>query len=298
MTWESECRLAAFKYIAELEQFNDVIAGTILGAGFTFRGRTINLKGQSGIWKPKGFKYPISITSRSNGIYQDAIDRDGIITYSYRGTNPNHSDNRALRDAYEDQIPLILFNEVRQYHYQATWPIVIFEDNPNKLYIKAVVEPEYSFLNLEHWTNIGPSSNDVRKYASIQTKQRLHQRAFREIVLHAYQEKCTMCNLKHRQLLEAAHIIPDSEERGLPIIKNGLSLCKIHHAAFDHNILGIDANYIIHVKREILEESDGPMLQHGIKELNKQKIILPRNRKDHPEKEYLDYKFHKFLLQN
>ena len=107
-----------------------------------------------------------------------------------------------------------------------------------------------------------------------------------------------MCNLKHRQLLEATHIIPDSEERGLPIVKNGLSLCKIHHAAFDHNILGIDADYIIHVKREILEESDGPMLQHGIKELNKQKIILPSNRKDHPEKEYLDHKFHEFLRQN
>ena len=46
------------------------------------------------------------------------------------------------------------------------------------------------------------------------TKQRLHQSTFREMVISAYNNKCSLCELKHRELLDAAHIIPDAEEYG------------------------------------------------------------------------------------
>jgi putative restriction endonuclease len=42
-------------------------------------------------------------------------------------------------------------------------------------------------------------------------------------------------------LLDAAHIVEDKDERlGQPIVPNGIPLSKIHHAAFDAHLIGID----------------------------------------------------------
>ena len=69
-----------------------------------------------------------------------------------------------------------------------------------------------------------------------------------------------MCALGHRELLDAAHIIPDTDPRGLPVIQNGIALCKIHHAAYDRNILGIRPDYVVEIHQRLLDEIDGPML--------------------------------------
>lgn len=50
-----------------------------------------------------------------------------------------------------------------------------------------------------------------RKYITSSVRNRLHQRGFRERVLSAYKEQCALCRLRHRELLDAAHIIPDNE---------------------------------------------------------------------------------------
>lgn len=292
-----DVRFAAFKYLAELERFNTLIPGRVLAEGFLWQDRRITLKGQTGIWTPRGFECPISITSRVNGKYDlDGIGMDGIsIVYAYRGTDPNHRDNRNLRLALKKRIPLIFFKEVRNHLYQAVWPVIIIEDNPNQLFVRATIEPAYRGLNPSNsWDDFQISPVDARRYAMGETRHRLHQSAFRELVIHAYGERCAMCNLHHRQLLDAAHIIPDSDEDGVPVINNGLSLCKIHHAAFDHDILGIDPDYTVHVREDILSEHDGPMLQHGLKELNSKRIILPRKRDDWPDREFLDRKFQQF----
>ncbi len=48
-----------------------------------------------------------------------------------------------------------------------------------------------------------------------------------------------MCRLRHEELLEAAHILPDGHPQGLAVVPNGLALCKLHHAAFDSYIIGV-----------------------------------------------------------
>jgi len=123
----------------------------------------------------------------------------------------------------------------------------------------------------------------------------LHQRSFRERVIAAYQNQCALCKLRHIELLDAAHILADKEEKGDPIISNGLSLCKIHHAAFDQNIIGINSDYIIKVRGDILEEIDGPMLKHGIQSLENQQIHLPNHKRDWPDKYRLEERFDLFL---
>jgi putative restriction endonuclease len=101
--------------------------------------------------------------------------------------------------------------------------------------------------------------------------------------------------LRHFELLDAAHIVPDKEEQGLPVITGGLSLCKIHHTAFDKYIIGITPDYTIKVRKDILEEIDGPMLKYGIQRLENNKIILPSTKNNWPDRERLGYRYERFL---
>ena len=102
-----------------------------------------------------------------------------------------------------------------------------------------------------------------RRYANRNVRVRMHQGRFRGIVLPAYRDQCAMCRLKEARLLDAAHIVGDLEEQGEPVVSNGLSLCSIHHRAFDHDLIGVSPDYRVHVSRKLLEDEDGPMLDRS-----------------------------------
>jgi putative restriction endonuclease len=127
-------------------------------------------------------------------------------------------------------------------------------------------------------------------------KVRLHQRRFRELVVGAYKCSCSVCSLKHWQLLAAAHIVPDREERGFAEIPNGSALCRIHHAAFDANILGVDEERTVHIRTDVLEEIDGPMLKHGLQEMHGRQIVVPRDARLQPKRDYLAERFERFKV--
>jgi putative restriction endonuclease len=95
--------------------------------------------------------------------------------------------------------------------------------------------------------------------------------------------------------LDAAHIIPDEHPEGEPLITNGISLCKLHHAAFDNMFIGLTPNYEIKVRKDILEEKDGPMLIHGLKDLHNKSILLPSKIIHWPDKDRLNWKYKQFL---
>ena len=67
-------------------------------------------------------------------------------------------------------------------------------------------------------------------------------------------------------------------------LSNGLPLTKIHHAAFDAHLIGIDPDYRIHVSDRLLEIHDGPFLELGLKGIVGQAIQLPRRNEDRPDK--------------
>ena len=133
-----------------------------------------------------------------------------------------------------------------------------------------------------------------RQYATRETRQRLHQRSFRERVLQAYQDRCALCRLRHPELLEAAHIIPDSEPGGDPVVPNGISLCRLHHGAFDRYFIGIRPDYTVEVRHSILEETDGPMLRHGLQGVHNQRIWTPRSAERKPDPDLLERRYERF----
>jgi putative restriction endonuclease len=134
-----------------------------------------------------------------------------------------------------------------------------------------------------------------REYVTRTVRQRVHQVAFRERVVRAYQERCALCSLRHQELLDAAHIIADRDPEGEPLVSNGVALCKLHHAAFDRFFFAIRPDYSIEVRRSILDEHDGPMLVVGLQRIHGQKILLPRRPIDWPDPVRLERRYGDFL---
>ena len=295
-------RLQAFEWLKkQVEIHGDVLPRDILSVGFEFEGNRVPLVGASGIWKPKEISaIPISITTAPEGPYDDSFSEDGLLLYKYRGTDPQHRDNVGLRNAMRGQVPLVYFHGIVKGRYLAVWPVFIVHDHPESLtFTVAVDEARFTSIHIEgDWEDlrIAESEKDKarREYVTSIVRVRLHQRSFRERVLKAYREQCSLCKLRHWELLDAAHIIPDTEPGGDPIVPNGIALCKLHHAAFDKHFIGIRPDFTVEVRDDILRETDGPMLQHGLQDLHNGRIILPRDRRLRPNIELLGRRYKRF----
>jgi putative restriction endonuclease len=77
------------------------------------------------------------------------------------------------------------------------------------------------------------------------------------------------------------------------VVPNGIPLSKIHHAAFDAHLIGIDPDYGLHVSDRLLEQKDGPMLD-ALKRLQGGTIHLPDRIKDRPDRDRLAQRFERF----
>jgi hypothetical protein len=89
-------------------------------------------------------------------------------------------------------------------------------------------------------------------------------------------------------------IVAIDDQVGEPVIPNGLALCKLHHAAFDCLLLGITADLVVHLNRELLAERDGPMLEHGLRAFEGAKVVVPREVEDQPDRDLLAIRWKNF----
>lgn len=290
-------RLGAFNWLDAITSSHaDLLPRAVLQRGFDLDGRRIPFVAPNGIFTPKDCDYPLSITTVVNGPYLDRFEDAHRLSYSYRGDDPAHRDNVGLRNAMRDQIPLVYFHAVTKGNYLAIRPVFVTGDDPRQLTFTVMADSSAEIdADFARTAVADPPQTELRRrYVTAAVQKRLHQAAFRERVLDAYRTHCAMCSLKHRDLLDAAHIIPDSDSEGLPRVSNGLSLCKIHHAAFDHGIVGVRPDYVIEVRRDVLAEVDGPMLKHGLQALHGTSLLLPRKPEDLPSIEALERRYQTF----
>jgi putative restriction endonuclease len=71
-------------------------------------------------------------------------------------------------------------------------------------------------------------------------------------------------------------------------------MCKIHHAAYDVDIFGIDPTYKVGVREDVMKELDGPTLRYTLQEINGSKIDLPPRRAARPNPELLEVRWQRF----
>lgn len=296
---DSLIRMAAFEWLAEQVRIHgDVLPRRTLAEGFEYQGVRVPLLGPQGIFKPRVLsRLPLSITTTPKGPYDDSFGRDELLRYRYRGTNPEHPDNVGLREAMATRTPLVYFHGLVPGKYLVAWPVFIVADDPQGLaFSVAVDDARFVSAGFDGVKGVAELDTKARRaYVTSIVRQRVHQRSFRERVLRAYREQCSLCRLRHEELLDAAHIIPDKDPDGEPVVSNGLALCKLHHAAFDRNFLAIRPDYKVEVRSDILEEEDGPMLLHGLKGIHGQTIVVPHSPGLRPNPESLARRYQAFL---
>ncbi len=258
-------------------------------ASLNVGGRPVRLMDTNkGIWNPTGLDVSLSLTSKLDSSYEDEELDGGLLRYRYR-KGSLAGDNTKMRAAAGSPVPLIYFREIATGTYVPVFPVFVISDSPSERCITVALDESLRFI-----TDVENPSADQRKYAERIARVRLHQPVFRGKVMVAYRKQCSICELKHPELLDAAHIVGDGEALGQPVVSNGLALCKIHHAAYDQNLLGIDPDHKVHVNAGLLLEVDGPMLKHGLQEMHGRLIQLPNRATDRPDRERLDVRFAQF----
>lgn len=294
-------RMAAFEHVRRLDEVHDHLTANELKPGFVFDGERIPLVNpQRGIFKPKQMRFLLSIKTvfpKPGGkiwyddqrqVHRQIFEGDDTVDYAFMGQNPEAADNRWLREAFENRVPVIYFLGIAPGRYLAMQPAFLSGWDAKAL--KARVE--FGMFDQEA---LAPPENALRRrYALRAVKQRLHQASFREAIINAYDGRCALSGLPEPLLLDAAHIISDKDERyGQPVVPNGIPLSKIHHAAFDAHLIGIDPDYRLHVSGRLLSQNDGPMLD-ALKQLNGGTIHLPARMKDRPDRDRLALRFERF----
>ena len=289
---EWRVRLAAFQWLSDLGAPDQELTRSTLARGFELDGIRIPLLGPQGIFSPAGFRIPLSIATIPSGPYADTVDRAANrLRYAYRGTDVNHRDNVGLRQAMATKTPLVYFYRTDPGYYLANFPVYVVGDDAQALMFSVKVD--------EAWTIAEPDRENAaetplrREYATRIVRQRLFQAEFRRRVVAAYRQRCALCRLAHRELLDAAHITSDADE-GEPVVSNGLSLCKLHHAAFDQFFFGVTPDFRVVVRPSILRETDGPMLVVGLQQIHGSTIVLPNRLEQRPDRDRLARRFEAF----
>ena len=301
MSDDHALRIAAFREVRRLADLNGDLTSRDLRAGFRFEGERMPLiNPQRGIFKPAQMPFLLSIRTvyprpgarvwydDQRQVHRQIYEGDEAVDYAFMGQDAGAAENRWLREAMENRVPLIYFLGIAPGIYQALIPTFVIAWEPGSLKAKiAFSEEEESDLN-------APQTAAERRYALRQVKHRLHQASFREAVITAYRGRCALSGLREAVLLDAAHIIEDKNERlGQPLVQNGIPLAKTHHAAFDAHLIGIDPDFKIHVSDRILDQKDGPTLE-AIKHLHSNRINLPSRGKDMPDRDRLAIRFEQF----
>jgi len=257
-----------------------------------------------GIYKPAGDPYAFCIWSRSAAgqdeeIYQDALrfQNDGtwVINYEAKEGDLNSGANLSLFSCMKDKVPVLVIVTSRastpysRARYKLLGPAIIEDFNPttrrfrlrgsSPLISEQLTQQneELESYKLQMRNRLIIPFRTAEERSSYKYSQNIRDKAFRQIILDEYRSQCTVCQskflLKQKEsesLIEAdaAHII-SVKDQGPDDPRNGLSLCKRHHWAFDHGLFTITdalrikvspAVYRAERRRFDLEEYEGESL--------------------------------------
>lgn len=279
--------------------YEDLVPAAVLRQGFEYQGERVSFGSfQRGIHRAKEQRGPGALSLMTAppkagrpAPYDDVFDaEDSVAIYHYRTGSIDQPDNRALRAAHGLQAPLIYFRGISPGQYHPIAPVFVTQDDPGSGMVVLEVGLRHADVQGEGIV----SSEDARRYRLAEVRQRYHQARFRRDVLHAYRNQCAICALREPELVEASHIVRDTDPGGVAAVVNGLALCAIHHLAYDRNLLGIDPTGLVHIGRRLLDEEDGPMLRGGLQHFHGAAILQPRRVKDRPDPERLEVRFTEF----
>lgn len=304
---EQRMRLAAFAHVERLSRANGGLTGDQLNAGFLFEGEYIPLvRRQQGIGKVAAMPHLLSLRTawlKSSSIYDDQAFAheqislsDAEITYDFARGGPDHEANRHLYNAWELELPIIYFLAIAQGFYHAFMPVWIVDWRPD--------DGEYGQVRLAFGLPDGDRPVEAaERRAGLAVAQRGLRRAhFGERVVHAYRQRCAISGegggktaadrRRARRLLGVLDLNGARVESRSP--SDGVLLTKLHRAAFEANLIGIDADYRVRASQRLLAEIDDP-LAATLRDLDGVRIQIPNRPEHHPDRDLLNARYREFL---
>ena len=140
---EHRVRAAAFSFLSDsAERRGTPLVRQDDLSLFTFEGEPFRLMAtQTGIWKPRQLNAALSfrtvhVPDPSQRPYDDEEGPDGFLRYKWRYRDPtdpanySHSDNRAMRAAMEQTLPMIWFQGIGPGLYLPVYPVFLADEEP------------------------------------------------------------------------------------------------------------------------------------------------------------------------
>jgi putative restriction endonuclease len=286
-------RMAALKRVKDLRNlWGDSIPETELARGFVCDGDVVLLKGPQGIFKPRQLRDgPLTIMSTLGSRYEDELmDEANVLRYDYAPPTREH-ENAGLKNLMAAGKPVILLKQVKpkpRPEYMVLAPLFVegFDDRTRQFTLSTRAD-----LFARTDTQGGLVVREIHKaYGEANVQTRLHQAYFRRDVLSVHRNRCCVCELRVRPLLQGAHIVPDSDAMGVPSVQNGLSLCSLHHSAFDRGIVRIKPDYSIQIGQEWISDDDR-FAQQALSAFEGKSIALPNQASHRPHPDFLAWRY-------
>jgi hypothetical protein len=224
-------------------------AGEVLTAQM-LQAQVPGFKAQKGIYKPANSEYALWVRETAQGPYSDEAPEyapDGSWTYRYSpeahegGTAKELYTNRGLRRCMEDRVPVGVFRQDTSIGGRTAYKGL-------GLAFVESFDGSHFLLRGEPIDETNPPI-DPRVAAPFEAFERpgspveqvvrtMRERRFSSELREVYHQKCSLCSVGYRYrgrtiALEGAHLIPVESRGVIGDIRNGILLCRNHHALFD-----------------------------------------------------------------
>ncbi len=216
---------------------------------------------QRGIHRPKGSRYALWVRQTRQGPYPDedpVVHSDGSWTYRYapegRGgiSQLDLPTNQGLLNCEADGVPVGVLREKPGYGRVRSYEVLglafvkwdgshfVFQGEPMDWEAPPVVGA------------VPPPFEPREPLVVSEVTRAIRNRRFAWAVRQVYHEKCSLCELGFRLGgrtvgIEAAHLIPFEDGGNSHDVRNGVALCRNHHALFDEFAWAFDEDLRVHV---------------------------------------------------
>lgn len=297
-----EMRLAAARMLARLSHiYRDAVPWREIDKGFAFRNNRIRFASRAGgIFKPVQMDRVLSISTvmpraGRSVQYADQVaggSKDGMWLYDMRALNPAHHQNQWLKTAWNEGLPLIYLRGLAPAVYLPLFPVYVTDWDAHAGQVRVALGLECTTRNDLVEPNLMGGS--LPRYTYRHMQDRMYVARFRVDVLKAYRNTCALSGLAQPQLVDAVTIAPHASGEA-PDITEGLCMSRLHHAAFDANLLGIDPDGRVHVSEQLdAREARDPFVR-SLTVLSGRRIEVPRALEHHPNRDLLAVRFEQFL---
>lgn len=275
------CRMLASRW-------GDAVPAAELTKGFLFEGSRVKLVSWGrGIFKPQQLgDGPLTLVSSLASRYDDEHVDGDTMAYDYAPESFGWA-NEGLKRLASEGRPIILLKQVKakpasEYMIFAPVAVLGFDDLHRKFRLRLDAAAQDALLPA-----VPNPSVFSRQYAETVARARLHQAHFRRAILSAYKERCCVCELRERPLLDAAHIVADRLPEGIATVRNGMAMCPTHHRAYDRDVLLVDPDYRVRIRGDRLDDPRGEPTRQVLLAFEGRRISLPADERYRPDPELL-----------